>query len=359
MTSKKRILIVDDSALMRAVLSDIVNTARDLAVAGVACNALEARECLKTLRPDVMTLDVDMPLMDGLVFLEEVMRTRPMPVVMVSGLTDRDSDTTFKALELGAVDFVTKPRLDPVGNIHRYAEEICEKIRSAAASKMHLTRRPQAGSDKTAMPKQAETVSGGLNLSDRVLQEKLVLLGASTGGTEAIREVLSRLPERMPGVLIVQHMPEMFTASFARRLDGLCSLKVKEADHGERVRPGTVYLAPGHSHLSVRKVPGGYQCELSQEGPVNRHRPSVEVLFKSGASQVGKNGVGVMLTGMGKDGAQAMLEMRQAGCYNICQDQASSIVWGMPREATINGAAHEVAPLTEVASRIVQRLRAM
>jgi len=357
MTTKKRILIVDDSALMRAVLSDIVNTARDLAVVGVACNALEARESLKTLRPDVMTLDVDMPLMDGLVFLEEVMRTKPMPVVMVSGLTDKDSETTFKALELGAVDFVAKPKLDPVGNIYKYSEEICEKIRCAAESKAHLARRPPGPDRGVQAP--VETSVGGLSLSERVLQEKLILIGASTGGTEAIREVLCRLPVKMPGILIVQHMPEMFTASFARRLDGLCSLHVKEAERGERVKAGTVYLAPGHSHLSVRKVPGGYQCELSQDAPVNRHRPSVEVLFNSAASQVGKNGVGVMLTGMGKDGAQAMLAMRQAGCYNICQDQASSIVWGMPREATINGAAHEVAPLNEVAGRIMQRLRAM
>lgn len=358
--------MVDDSALMRAVLSEVINSAPDLSVVGVACNALEARESIKTLKPDVMTLDVDMPHMGGLAFLEEVMRSKPMPVVMVSGLTEKDSETTLKALELGAVDFVSKPKVDPVGNIHKYTEEICEKIRGAAMSRARLIKpAARAATTSPSSPAGAQSASGGpdavggLTLPERVLQEKLVLIGASTGGTEAIREVLCRLPARMPGVLIVQHMPEMFTASFARRLDGLCSLHVKEAERGERVKPGTVYLAPGHSHLSVRRVPGGYQCELSQDSPVNRHRPSVEVLFNSGAAQVGRNGVGVMLTGMGKDGAQAMLSMRQAGCYNICQDQGSSVVWGMPREATINGAAHEVAPLTEIAGRIVQRLRAM
>jgi two-component system chemotaxis response regulator CheB len=362
MALKTRVLVVDDSALMRAVLSEVINSASDLTVVGVACNALEARESIKTLKPDVMTLDVDMPHMGGLAFLEEIMRTKPMPVVMVSGLTEKDSEITLKALELGAIDFVSKPKVDPVGNIHKYTEEICEKIRGAAMSRARLIK--LAGRAAPASPSGpsaagAAEAAGGLALQDRVLQEKLVLIGASTGGTEAIREVLCRLPSRMPGVLIVQHMPEMFTASFARRLDGLCGLHVKEAERGERVKPGTVYLAPGHSHLSVRRVVGGYQCELSQDGPVNRHRPSVEVLFNSGASQVGKNGVGVMLTGMGKDGAQAMLLMRQAGCYNICQDQGSSVVWGMPREATINGAAHEVAPLTEIAGRIVQRLRSM
>lgn len=348
---KTRVLVVDDSALMRAVLVEVINAAPDLHVAGTACNALEARESIKTLNPDVMTLDVDMPHMDGLEFLAQVMRLRPMPVVMVSGLTEKDSETTLRALELGAVDFVSKPRTDPVGSIHAYADQICDKIRAAALSRKHLGRVPSQ--------LQSSTLSGipGAPLSAKVLQEKLVLIGASTGGTEAIREVLIRFPERMPGILIVQHMPEMFTTSFARRLDGLCSLHVKEAEHGERVKPGVVYLAPGHSHLMVRRVSGSFQCELSRENPVNRHRPSVEVLFNSAAAQVGRNGVGVMLTGMGKDGAQAMLNMREAGSYNICQDQESSVVWGMPREATINGAAHEVASLREIAGRVMHCLR--
>jgi len=349
--NKFRVLVVDDSPLMRSVLSEVINAAPDLHVVGTACNGIEARESVRSLNPDVVTLDVDMPQMDGLEFLAQMMRLRPLPVVMVSGLTARDSEVTLRALELGAVDFVTKPKLDPVGNIHAYADDLCDKIRAARQSRLYGS---SAFSGKGGLPVEMDSV-----LPARVLQEKLVLIGASTGGTEAIREVLIRLPEKMPGILIVQHMPEMFTASFARRLDGLCSLSVKEAEHGERVAPGAVYLAPGHSHLRVKRIAGGFQCELSREEAVNRHRPSVEVLFNSAAAQVGRNGVGVMLTGMGKDGAQAMLSMRYAGCYNICQDENSSVVWGMPREATLNGAAHEVAALREIPARIIARLRAL
>jgi len=350
---KTRVLVVDDSALMRAVLTEVINASADMHVVGTAKNALEARESIKTLSPDVMTLDVDMPHMDGLEFLERVMRLRPMPVIMVSSLTERGSETTLKALELGAVDFVSKPKVDPAGGIQAYAEEICDKIRAAKASGTHVSR---AGSSKSTAPK--NQVDMDTPLSAKILQDRLVLIGASTGGTEAIKEVLMRFPEKMPGVLIVQHMPEMFTGSFAKRLDGLCKIHVKEAEDGERVKAGVAYIAPGHSHLSVKRVAGGFQCELSRSEPVNRHRPSVDVLFHSAAKHVAAQGVGVMLTGMGKDGALGMLAMRQAGCYNICQDQDSCVVWGMPREATINGAAHEVASLGDVAGRVLTRLRA-
>lgn len=349
---KKRVLVVDDSALMRAVLSEIINSAPDLQVVGTACNALEARDFIKNLNPDVMTLDVDMPHLNGIEFLSQIMRLRPMPVIMISGLTERDSETTLRALELGAIDFVTKPKKDPLGSIRLYSEDICEKIRTAALSRDNIGRSLSRAAINTRSLGEIAAP-----LTTKTLQEKLVVVGASTGGTEAIKEVLTRFPEKMPGILIVQHMPEMFTASFARRLDGLCSLNVKEAEHGERVLPGTVYIAPGHSHLYVQRTGSGFRCELSRENPVNRHRPSVEVLFNSAAVNVGRNGVGVMLTGMGRDGAQAMLGMRNAGCYNICQDQESSVVWGMPREATINGAAHEVASLREIAGRVMERLR--
>lgn len=196
-------------------------------------------------------------------------------------------------------------------------------------------------------------------LPPRVLTDRLVLIGASTGGTEALKEVLMRMPERSPGILVVQHMPEMFTASFAKRLDGLCRIHVKEAEDGEKIQAGTAYIAPGHSHLLVKRVGGLWYCELQKGLPVNRHRPSVDVLFHSAAKHVGANGVGVMLTGMGKDGATGMLAMRTAGCYNICQDQESSVVWGMPREATLNGAAHEIATLKDIAGKVVMRLRNM
>jgi len=351
---KTRVLVVDDSALMRAVLTEVINASADLQVIGTAKNPLEAREAIKLLNPEVMTLDVDMPHMDGLAFLERVMHLRPMPIIMISSLTEKGSETTLRALELGAVDFISKPKVDPVGGIQAYAEEICDKIRAAKASSRHALK-PAAAGASVAVPH----VDSGVPLSARVLQDKLVLIGASTGGTEAIKEVLSRFPERMPGILIVQHMPEMFTGSFAKRLDGLCKIHVKEADDGERIKSGVAYIAPGHSHLSVRRVGGGYQCELSRAEPVNRHRPSVDVLFNSAAKNVGALGIGVMLTGMGKDGAGGMLAMRRAGAYNICQDQQSSVVWGMPREATVNGAAHEVVSLTEVAGRVLNRLRAV
>lgn len=348
--NKTRVLVVDDSVLMRAVLSEVINATADLCVIGTACNGMEALELVESMNPDVMTLDVNMPRMDGLDFLQVLMSSRPMPVVMVSGLTDKDSEVTLKALELGAIDFVTKPRVDPVGSIQEYANEICEKIRAARISRKILGARL----NHISSGKKGDFFTP---LSSRVLQEKLVLIGASTGGTEAIRDVLTCFPEKMPGILVVQHMPEMFTGSFARRLDSLCRLTVKEAESGERIRPGTVYVAPGHSHLKVLRVIGGFQCELSRSEPVNRHRPSVEVLFDSAATQVGPNGIGVMLTGMGKDGAQAMLSMRKAGCYNICQDQDSCVVWGMPREATINGAAHEVVALNEIPGRVMACLR--
>lgn len=350
MKKKIRVLVVDDSALMRAVLVELINAAPDMQVVATACNGIEARESVRAVNPDVVTLDVDMPQMDGLQFLSEMMRLRPLPVVMISGLTERDSEATLKALELGAVDFVTKPRLDPVGGIQNHADEICEKIRIATQA-----RRPGAaggGAGRVEPPSLLGSVLAG-----KTLQERVVFIGASTGGTEAIREVLIRFPREMPGILIVQHMPEMFTGSFARRLDSLCSVHVKEAEQGERVRPGTAYIAPGHSHLLVRRVPGGFQCELSRAEPVNRHRPSVDVLFHSAAAQAGRQAVGVMLTGMGKDGAQGMLAMRDAGAHNICQDQESCVVWGMPREATINGAAHEVASLRDIPLRVIQSLR--
>lgn len=350
MADKIRVLVVDDSALMRAVLAEIINSVDDLQVVGTARSAIEAGQMLSSLNPDVMTLDVDMPQMDGLAFLAQVMRTHPMPVVMVSGLTERDSETTLRALELGAVDFVAKPKLDPAANIHASAEEICEKIRIARYW------RNQFAQKHSARPLQRSSMADSA-LPSRVLQERLVLIGASTGGTEAIRAVLTALPETMPGILIVQHMPEMFTGSFARRLDGLCALKVKEAQDGDIVKPGTVYIAPGHSHLMVRRIAGGFKCELSRGEPVNRHRPSVDVLFHSAAKEVGRSGVGVMLTGMGKDGAQGMLAMRQAGAWNICQDQESCVVWGMPREATLNGAANEVAALCEIPERVINSLR--
>jgi len=350
-----KVLIIDDSALMRSVLTEVINSAPDLEVVGVAPDPIAAREMIKTLNPDVLTLDIEMPKMDGLDFLARLMRLRPMPVVMISSLTQRGSEATLQALELGAVDFLPKPKLDASGSVESYREEICEKVRAACSARPRAqVKSPVA---KSLLREPTEPIGGGADLVDRILQEKLVVIGASTGGTEAIKEVLCSLPARMPGILLVQHMPEMFTTSFAKRLDGLCELHVKEAEHGEKVMPGTAYLAPGHSHLSLRKVAGGYVCELAQSEPVNRHRPAVDVLFNSAARQAGAKALGVILTGMGKDGAQGLLAMRQAGAWTIGQDQDSCVVYGMPREAALIGALEEVAPLKDIGLRVLSRLR--
>ncbi len=348
-----RVLIVDDSALMRALLTEIIGGAPDLDVVGSAPDPIAAREMIKALNPDVLTLDVEMPKMDGLEFLDRIMRLRPMPVIMISAMTERGSEVTLKALELGAVDYVAKPRAENISLMQSYAEEIRDKIRAAGGARLKSTSARAAAS--AARPERAPVVAG--DLPQRVLDEKIVAIGASTGGTEAIKDVLVGLPARMPPIIMTQHMPETFTPSFARRLDSLCALTVVEAQGGERLTPGFAYLAPGHSHMTVRRSAGGYVLELNQDEPVNRHRPSVDVMFRSVAEQVKGNAIGVILTGMGKDGAQGLLAMREAGAHTIGQDQASCVVYGMPREAALVGAIAEVAPLDVVADRVLARLR--
>ncbi len=339
-----KVLIVDDSALIRSVMSEIINSQPDMEVVGVAPDPLVARELIKKTNPDVLTLDVEMPKMDGLDFLERLMRLRPMPVVMVSSLTERGSEITLRALELGAVDFVTKPKLSIQSGMREYTELIADKIRTAARARVKSTALPASPDGSIALA----SVRNPLTSS-----EKLIIIGASTGGTEAIKEFLLQLPSDCPGILITQHMPEGFTRSFANRLDKLCKISVKEAEGGERIMPGHAYLAPGHSHLLLMKSGANYMTQLDQGEPVNRHRPSVDVLFRSAAIHAGKNAVGVILTGMGKDGAAGMLEMKQAGAYNLAQDEASCVVFGMPKEAIAAGATHEVAPLRELPGRVL------
>jgi len=349
-----KVLVIDDSALMRSLLTEIINGAPDLEVVGAAPDPIAAREMIKSLNPDVLTLDVEMPKMDGLDFLGRLMKLRPMPVIMISTLTEKGSEVTLRALELGAVDFLPKPRMENISLLQDYSEEIRDKIRAAHGARLKsavaATARPMASGSLSEMPKAP--------LSARTLSEKLIAIGASTGGTEAIKDVLVSLPAQVPGIVIVQHMPESFTASFARRLDSLSQVRVVEAKGGERIEPGHAYLAPGHSHLLVKKSGGGYVTELSQSEPVNRHRPAVDVLFSSVAALLRNNAIGVILTGMGKDGAQGLLEMRQAGAWTIGQNQDSCVVYGMPREAARLGAVDEVAALSEVAERIMARLRA-
>jgi len=346
---KITVLVIDDSALIRKLLSEIINSQPDMQAIGAAPDPLVAREMIRSRNPDVLTLDVEMPKMDGLDFLERLMRLRPMPVVMVSSLTDRGSDATLRALELGAIDYVSKPKIDIVHGIQEYANEIADKIRTAAVAR--LRPRPQAG-----VPRTAHALSALANRS--ISTEKLIIVGASTGGTEAIKEFLLAMPPDCPGILITQHMPEVFTKSFAARLDSLCRISVKEAEHGERVLPGHAYVAPGHSHLLLRRSGANYMTQLSDAAPVNRHRPSVDVLFGSAAEHAGRNAVGVILTGMGKDGAQGMLAMKQAGAYNFAQDEASCVVFGMPKEAIAAGATDEVLPLSEIAPAVLRCLHA-
>jgi two-component system, chemotaxis family, protein-glutamate methylesterase/glutaminase len=350
--AKTRVLIIDDSALVRSLLTEIVNREPDLEAIGAAPDPLVARDMIRTLNPDVLTLDIEMPKMDGLDFLERLMRLRPTPVVMVSTLTDRGAEATLKALELGAIDFVSKPRLAVAAGLQALAADICDKIRVASRVRLHRRVLP-AATDAAAGNPPVKSVPACYS---RVSTEKLIAIGASTGGTEAIRDVLSRLGADSPAVLITQHMPAGFTRSFAARLNTLCKMTVSEAQDGERVLPGHAYIAPGDRHMRLARSGANYVIELDDGPPVNRHRPSVEVLFSSVASVAGQNALGVMLTGMGRDGAAAMLEMKHAGCFNLAQDEASCVVFGMPKEAIAAGAVDEVLPLTQIAGRLRSRL---
>jgi two-component system chemotaxis response regulator CheB len=345
---KTKVLICDDSALIRSVMTEIVNSQPDMEVVGAAPDPLVARELIKKTNPDVLTLDVEMPRMDGLDFLEKLMRLRPMPVLMVSSLTERGSEITMRALELGAVDFVTKPKISIQSGMREYAELIADKIRATARARIK-PRSIHASSPAPVLPQLRSPLTSS---------EKLIIIGASTGGTEAIREFLMQMPSDCPGILIAQHMPEGFTSSFARRLDALCRISVSEAAGGERVLPGHAYIAPGHSHLLLARSGANYVTRIEQTPPVNRHRPSVDVLFRSAAQAAGKNAVGVILTGMGKDGAAGMLEMKEAGAHNFAQDEASCVVFGMPREAIALGAAHEIGALGALPGMVLGHLAA-
>jgi two-component system chemotaxis response regulator CheB len=352
MSRKIKVLVVDDSALIRSLMKEIINQQTDMKCVGTAPDPLVAREMIKSLNPDVLTLDVEMPRMDGLDFLEKLMRLRPMPVLMISSLTERGSDITFRALELGAVDFVNKPKLDIARGMEAYSHEITDKIRAAAQSRVR--KRATDVSGKLSADAILPNVGGRLSST-----EKLIIVGASTGGTEAIKELLVRLPADSPGILIAQHMPEKFTHSFAERLDSLCKITVKEAVHNERVLPGHAYIAPGHSHLLLNRSGANYTVELNQGPPVNRHRPSVDVLFRSAANCAGANAIGIILTGMGKDGAQGMLEMKQAGAHTFAQDEATCVVFGMPKEAIASGGVDEIVPLHHMAARVLEHLESL
>ena len=341
---KIRVLCVDDSALMRQLMTEIINSHADMEMVASAPDPLVARDLIKEFNPDVLTLDVEMPRMDGLDFLEKLMRLRPMPVVMVSSLTGKGSEVTLRALELGAVDFVTKPSLGIREGMLAYSQMIADKVRAASRAKLHL-RGPQSA---PVMLKAGPLLSS----------EKLIAIGASTGGTEAIRHVLQPLPATSPALLITQHMPPGFTRSFAERLNKLCQITVKEAEDGERILSGHAYIAPGAMHLELVRSGANYQVKLNEGPPVNRHKPSVDVLFKSVAQHAGRNAVGVILTGMGNDGAAGLLAMNKAGAWTIAQNEASCVVFGMPREAIALGGASEVVDLHQISQHMLTKISA-
>ncbi len=341
--SKIKVLIVDDSRMIRDVLTDILKEHDDIEVVGAAADAFQARDMIKDLEPDVITLDIEMPKMNGLEFLDKLMRAKPMPVVMISAATEKGSEVTFRALELGAVDFVTKPKL---------GDQIAEKIRAAKSARLRQPRRANPEDTVTfPAPVIKRPVPKGVKTSDRI-----IAVGASTGGTEAIREFLIGMTAESPGIVIVQHMPENFTRMFAERLNGLCQITVKEAEHNDPILPGHAYIAPGGKHLWVKRDEGQLLCKLSTEPPMNLHRPSVDFLFMSIAKFVKEDAVGVIMTGMGRDGAQGMVEMKRAGAWNIAQDEATSVIFGMPREAIEANAVHEVAPLGKLREKALARV---
>ncbi len=354
--SKIKVLIVDDSALIRQMLTEILNSDSGLEVVGAAADPLIAREKIKQLKPDVITLDVEMPKMDGVTFLKNLMRLHPLPVVMISTLTEQGADITFEALESGAIDFIAKPKLDVKEQLQAYSEEIIEKVKNAAKANVSAI--------STGSPTASMTVEKKLSADSIIAKQakpkrfkttdRIIALGASTGGTEAIKEVLMKMPADSPGMVISQHIPEAFSAPFAIRMDGVSAMTVCEAQDGQQILPGHVYIAPGSHHLLVERNGAQYICRLNDGERVNRHKPSVDVMFRSVAQNVGPNAIGIILTGMGDDGAKGLLEMKETGAPTMVQDEKTSVVWGMPGSAAKIGAADNEYPLNRIATNIMK-----
>jgi two-component system chemotaxis response regulator CheB len=360
-----RVLVVDDSALVRKLLTEMLASDPGIEVVGAAGDAYLAREKIKQLNPDVLTLDVEMPKMDGVTFLRNLMRLRPMPVVMVSSLTEHGAEITLDALEVGAVDYLPKPKIDLAATLGSYAEELVAKVKMAARARVRSydgrsvpAPAPSSGSSTAAgrmvvTPRlSADAVLAKAEPKAFRTTDRIIAIGASTGGTEAIKDVITLLPADTPGIVITQHIPKAFSTPFARRMNACCQMTVYEAEDGQQVLPGHVYIAPGDKHLLLVRDGARYVCRLDDGPAVNRHKPSVDVLFRSVAQQAGRNAIGVILTGMGKDGAMGLKEMRDAGSPTIAQDEATSVVWGMPGEAVAVGAACETLPLQDIARRI-------
>ncbi len=335
-----KVLVVDDSALIRSLLSEIIKQDPELTLVGVAADAYVAKDMVVKLNPDVITLDIEMPKVDGLTFLDKLMKAKPTPVLMISTLTEKGAEATIRSLELGAIDFIPKPKLDVAKGIAEYQEEITTKIKIAAKS----------------TPRQAKKNIASINTPPLQYKgtEIIVGIGASTGGTEAIKEVLLGLPPSFPATIITQHMPPNFTKSFATRLNGACKITVKEAEHRERLLPGNVYIAPGDKHIEIARSGADYQIKFNDGPLANGHKPAVDVMFASLAKTVGKNAVATLLTGMGKDGAQGLLSLKNAGAITMAQDEASCVVFGMPRVAIELGATNNVIPLENMSSALIK-----
>ncbi len=352
--SKIRLLIIDDSALIRTMLTKIFETSDAIEVVGTAADPIIARDKIKKLHPDVLTLDIEMPRMDGLTFLRNLMRLRPMPVIMISTLTEKGAAITLEALAMGAVDFVAKPKVDVSNTLQSYAEDLIEKVKVAANAHIHSAKNTTIAAPKAAEKLNADAIiPAAIPKNHFAKTEKIIALGSSTGGTEAVKAVVKDLPNTTPAIVISQHLPVAFSASFAKHVDEVTAMTACVAEEGQEIRAGHIYITPGDKHLLVVREGQRYVCQLNDGPLVNRHKPSVEVMFRSVAQNVGSNAIGVMLTGMGADGAVAMKEMLEAGSINVIQDEASSVVWGMPGEAYRQGAAHYVQPLDKIAAQIL------
>jgi two-component system, chemotaxis family, protein-glutamate methylesterase/glutaminase len=355
--NKIRVLIIDDSVLIRKILTEILNSSPDIEVVGAAADPLIAREMIKQLHPDVLTLDIEMPHMDGITFLRNLMRLRPTPVVMISTLTEKGAEVTLEALTLGAVDFIAKPKVDVISSLNNYADEIISKVKIAARANVSNL------DGRKSKPRDLSNAAAGQNSVPNLakpgvgVNNKIIALGASTGGTEAIKSVVKDLPANTPPVVISQHLPAAFSESFVRHIDLITGMTAVIPKHGQVIETGHIYLAPGDRHMLIAKEGGRYIIQLNDGEPVNRHKPSVDVMFSSVAKQVGADAIAVLLTGMGADGAAGMKEMHDKGAKTIIQDEQSSVVWGMPGAAHKLGCTDFVLPLGEVAGKILALIK--
>ncbi len=363
MNSKIKVLIVDDSAVIRKILSSSLSKYKDIEVIGTAPDPFIARNKILQHKPDVLTLDVEMPRMDGITFLNKLMTHYPIPTIMVSSLTQEGCDATLMALEAGAVDFVAKPTSRLGSDVEHVIDELHTKIKYASKAKVRLRQNNAAGGNGSSSHSQANRSNPGIhpaNVKNYTVfkgTNKVIFIGASTGGTEALKDVLIEMPPDAPAIAIVQHMPAMFTKAFSDRMNSLCAITVKEGKNGDSLIPGQAIIAPGNYHMSIRRNGAMYRVETNQEAPIHHQRPAVDVLFDSASKYVGPNAIGVILTGMGSDGATGLLNMKESGAKTIAQDEDSCVVFGMPKEAIKLGAADKIVPLRNVTKNILSFLQ--